>query len=199
MITKHPPPGHGWLQAPALAFAAVATLGACGSPRVTHPLAADGLPLWDGEARALFDDGIDAVAVGLALDGRSPAEDPYLLRRTESGDFVGRVTVRGLDIGRAGAKTLYTLNVRAVPPPMSPPHTEQRDFDLEIGPAAPAFGVVRTVEHDLRDHLFIAFLKRFHGPDGPEVHFHLTADTPEVVAAVREAAALDEVRGRDGS
>jgi hypothetical protein len=42
----------------------------------------------------------------------------------------------------------------------------------------------------------MGFFHRYAGADDIELRFHLAADSPDVYAAVREAAALSEVSGK---
>ena len=43
----------------------------------------------------------------------------------------------------------------------------------------------------------IGFVRRFSGDHGPELHWHLTADTEEVAQVIREIAVLEEVAGQE--
>ncbi|MCC6528567.1 MAG: cobalamin ABC transporter substrate-binding protein [Polyangiaceae bacterium] len=184
----------------ALALFAAGLLGACTRTGKDGSSTPDGpvLPPWRGTLHDLFDDSIHPAAVGLSLDGRSPALDPLLRTRAAEAEVVARLLVTSLTVNRAGAKALYTLSVRAGLPALMPPRIEERAFELQVGPESPGFAIVRTVENELNSgkFIFIGFLHRFAGPEGTAVHFHLTADTPEVAAVIQEAAALEEVQGR---
>ncbi len=74
---------------------------------------------------------------------------------------------------------------------------KDRTFELSIKPTSGAFGIARSFDARLRGQTFVGFIKRYGADDGEvQVHWHLAPDTAEVVAAIKEAVALQEVSGK---
>jgi hypothetical protein len=156
--------------------------GAAGAPDAGATLAP-----WHGPLRDLFDDAIDPAAVGLSLDGRSPAHHPLLRARAQHADVAARVRVQTVTVDTLGARTRYKLALQVGYPTLLPARLPDRVFELTIEPTSAAFGIVRTLDTTLRGRTFVGFLRRFPGDEGPELHWHLTADTAEVAWAVQLA------------
>ena len=156
----------------------------------------EGLPPWLGHDQELFDDGIDPAAVGLSMDGTSPRSDPLLKERALSADVVARVKVTTVTVDSVGDDSMVHLGILVGDPPLRTPTIPDQRFELLIRPSGRAFGIARAFDARLQGLIFVGFLKRFAGPDGePEIHWHLSADTPEMVAAVKDAVALAELSG----
>jgi len=156
------------------------------------------LPPYTGHAVELFDDAIEPQAVGMELEtGRNPKGDPVLRERTQVADAVVRVRITTVT-GRAdeGAAT-YMLGFHVVDQ-IAGKHPPPADFQIKLGPRAPANGIVKNFEDRLvtMKLTFLAFVRGFAKPDDPdgEIHFHLSPDTKEVLAAVMEAATLAELK-----
>jgi hypothetical protein len=56
--------------------------------------------------------------------------------------------------------------------------------------------VVQSFDTKLRGKTFIGFVRKFAGPQGAEIHWHLTSDTAEVAKVIQEIAVLEEVAGQ---
>lgn len=183
------------LLAAGLLFAGAAV--GCGSGKSSKlAYGASGLPLWEGSAVQLFDDGIDAAAVGLSMEGPSPRFDRFLRERAQTADVVARVKVVTVTVETLGDEQRYRLGVQVGQPTLAKPRLDDRTFELVIRSNSKGYAVARAFDTRLRDMTFVAFITRFTGPDGePEVHFHLSADTREVADAVKEAVALGELEG----
>lgn len=173
-----------------------ALLGCGEGPEPKLASDAASLPPWNGQSFELFDDGIDASAVGLGVDGLSPRGDPLLKQRARAADLVARVKVTTVTIDSVGDESTYHLGILVGYPPLSTPRLSDPSFELNIRPSSRAFGIARAFGARLQGTIFVGFLRRFRGADGQvELHWHLSADTPEVVAAVKEAVALAEFSG----
>jgi len=146
--------------------------------------------LWHGEHRRLFDDAIAPAAVGMSLDGRPPAEDPALTMRTDAADVVARMRVSTVTVESTGGKETYFLTVQVGFPTLAPARVDDTHFELAIDSANPSFVIVQSLDAGLRGMVFVGFVRYFAGEVGPEIHWHLTADTDEVRAAVQRASAL---------
>jgi hypothetical protein len=154
------------------------------------------LPRWEGHARELFDDNIDPAAVGLSMEGPSPRSDPFLRERAQTADVVARVRVQTVTVDSVGDQRTYHLGIQVGVPTLTEAKVQDRSFELIVKPASGAFGIVKAFDARMRGHTFIGFIQRFGADDGEtEVHWHLSADTAEVAAAVKEAVALRELSG----
>ncbi len=174
----------------------IALLGCGEGTQVRSASDAASLPVWTGPAVELFDDGIDTAAVGLGVDGLSPRGDPLLKQRARTADLVARVKVTTVTIDSFGDESTYHLGILVGYPTLSAPRIPDSRFELNIRPQSRAFGIARAFGVRLQGTIFVGFLRRFRGADGQvELHWHLSADTPEVVAAVKEAVALAELSG----
>jgi hypothetical protein len=149
-----------------------------------------------GHDQTVFDDGIDPEAVGLSMEGRSLRGDPVLRERALTADVVARVKVTTVTVDSVGDDSMVHLGILVGDPPLRTPTIPDQRFELLIRPSGRAFGIARAFDARLQGLIFVGFLKRFAGPGGePEIHWHLSADTPEVVAAVKDAVALAELSG----
>lgn len=167
------------------------TLGACGgSPDEANAPDVSQFPRYEGQLRYLFDDQIAPVAVGMALDGASAADDPLLRPRVEQAELVSRVRIQTLTMDVVGAMRRYTLTVQVGQPPLVPPKMDEVVFDVEAGPEQPAYQVLERVGEGLRGRTFVGLVRRFAGARGVEHHFHFTADVAEVHDAVRQISGL---------
>ncbi len=168
---------------------------ACGGKGANTP--GRDYPPYTGRTVELFDDGIDPIAVGYQLEpGPPPAMDSSLRERVQTADAVLRarvvtVTSRDEDSKRSWQLGLHTLTVLAG---SSPPDT---DFQLEVESTDPGAGMVRAFEGRLVSATFVVALRTFARPGDPgasDPHFHLLADKPDVLAAIKEASLLQQVR-----
>jgi len=149
---------------------------------------------WDGQMRDLFDDQIDSSAVGLSLDGRAPQADPLLRLRTTEAEIVARMRVQTVTRDTAGARTSYVLAMQVGQPTLLPAKLDLKDLELFVDQASAAFGLVHSLDTTLRGKIFVGFVRRFTSDDGGStMHWHLSADTQEVMAVIQEIAVLEEV------
>src|SRR5688572_22194440 len=83
-----------FLLVPVLVAASALAAQGCGPGQdAQSATAVEGLPVWLGREREVFDDGIDPAAVGLSMEGPSPRNDPFLKERALTADVVARVKV----------------------------------------------------------------------------------------------------------
>lgn len=169
--------------------------GCSGSPKAKGP--AVDFPPWEGEQRDLFDDAITPAAVGLAMDGSSPAHDPLLRLRAQSAELVARLRVQTVTRDSVGAKTSFVINLQVGQPPLMAPKLDDASIEISVGPDTGAFGIVQSLESSFGGRTFIGFVKRFAGEEGPVAHWHLTADTAEVAQVIQEVKALEDLAGQD--
>jgi len=183
-----------WLAA--ALFMCAPILPGCGNEGpVEEPRVA--LAPYEGQQQVLFDDAIDPAAVGLAMDGVSPAQDPMLRTRALEADLVARMRVQTVTRDSVGAKTTYMLSLQAAVPPLMPSSSDQTTFELYVDQNSKAFAIVQSLDTKLRGQTFIGFLRRFASHDGPQWHWHLTADQQDVAQVIQEIAVLEEVAGQE--
>jgi hypothetical protein len=172
---------------------AIGVLVACGgdSPEPKTPKRA--LPAYAGRGPFLFDDQIEARAVGLDLadPGEARFEDVFR-ERTRAADAVLRVRIDTVTVRNEATGPAYQLGLRSVDrlggksPPADP-------FVVLL--SRESRGLAKDFEGRLVGKTFIAFVRLFVRSDGDsELHFHFAPDTKTVEAAVREAVVLDEVK-----
>jgi hypothetical protein len=180
-----------------LAMAALALPAAgCEPAQPAKAAVVVGLPRWEGRAREIFDDNIDPASVGLTMDGPSPRSDAHLRERAQTADVVARVRVQTVTVDSMGEQQTWHLGIQVGVPTLTTAKVPDRTFELSIKPASGAFGIAKAFDSRLRGQTFVGFVRRFAAEDGEiEIHWHLAADTAEVVAAVKEAVALREISG----
>ena len=169
----------------------VSSVGCGGSDKVTVASTDEPLDPWQGPLAALFDDSINPAAVGLSLEGTRAQDDPMIRSRCGTADLVARLRINTVTRDAVGAKITYHLILHVGEPPLLRTKLADRTLELVIHQSSSAFGIVSSLEPSLRGRTFIGFVRRFAGPHGPELHWMLTADTPEV-AAVVSAATIGE-------
>lgn len=181
----------------ALAVAAVTVGSGCGGAGAEAQAPRRPMARYEGRQMVLFDDAIDPAAVGLSMDGVSPAQDPMLRSRALESDLVARMRVQTVTRDSVGAKTTYMLSLQPALPPLMPSEVDQPSFELFIDQNSKSFAIVQSLDSQLRGRTFIGFLRRFSGPEGPKWHWHLTADQQDVAQVVQEIAVLEEVAGQE--
>jgi hypothetical protein len=167
----------------------------CGPGGASGPRAVDPTSFapYTGRAVELFDDKIDAAAVGLATVNNSPKNDPVLHDRVTGAEAIARMRVSTVTVDMAGGQPTYHVNIEIAASIVSRGFSENH-IELSIGPSSPSFGIVKWLDTRIIGRTFIGFVRRFAGTDEPVVRFHLSADTADVLSAVREAAALADLK-----
>jgi hypothetical protein len=168
----------------------------CGATPSPAAPASVSFPRWEGHLRELFDDNIDPAAVGLSMEGPSPRSDPFLRERAQTSELAARVRVQTVTVDSVGDQVTYHLGIQVGVPTLVESKIPERSFELSIRPTSGAFGIAKAFDARLRGTTFIGFIQRFAAEGGEaEIHWHLSADTAEVAAAVKEAVALRELSG----
>ena len=168
----------------------LAALG-CGGPDANAP--GRPLPPYTGHATEVFDDAIEAAAVGLNLDDLGPSSrtDPQLRERTQTGDAVVRVKIETVTASDDTDSIKYTIGLRVVQV-LTGDHPPSEQFSVIVNKSSPASGIVKGFDERLGGKSFVAFVREFQQGDERRVHFHYAPDTKEVIAAVKEAVDLAE-------
>jgi hypothetical protein len=175
-------------------FSAVSVASCGGSSKTApEPQSPQDLPVYGNSAAQLFDDRIEARAVGLADVGSDPRLDPVLRQRTQNAEVVGRTRVSTINVDSVGGKSVYRLRFKLLDPPVVARGLTSDQLEIAVGDDSPAFGIVKGLDTKLIEYSFIGFFRRFAGSYEPQVRFHLSADDPQVMAAVRDASALREL------
>jgi hypothetical protein len=179
----------------AFALVVVFSCAGCGSGSAQSVGAADpsSIAQYTGRTVELFDDKIDAAAVGLADVNVRPRSDPALRERVTQAEAIAQMRVSTLTVDMVGGSPVYHVNLVLVTSLVSKGFSESR-IELSIGPTSPSFGIVKWLDTRIIGRTFIGFIRRFAGPEEPIIRFHLCADSPDVLAAIREAAALADLK-----
>ena len=188
------------LQATALGALSLAAAGCSEEPAAQAPQRVP-LPRWQGQLKDLYPNEIDPVALGFgAVDTSKAASqkwrgDRVLWARSTSADIVGRARVQTVTVDtRAGTET-YRLGIQFASPTLATPRLgDYTPIELTVSPSDSAYGMVKALDTRMQGKTFVAFVKRFAGPDDQiEVHFYLSPDSNDVAKAVQEAVAVEEV------
>lgn len=173
-------------------FVASWASAACAPPAAVARKAA--YPTYEGRFAELFDDAIEASAVGLSVNARpTPRSDAVLQERAHVSDGIVKVRVKTVTTKTEGDQMAYVLEFEPFAR-LGGKHAPASSFSIRFDKAAPAFGIARSFEGRLVGKTFIAFVRQFTNGGGDDAfHIHLAPSTPDVEAAVREAMLLDEL------
>ena len=167
---------------------AATALAACGGPDAVAPLRT--LAAYEGRSLTLFDDAIEASAVGLNLDDASTSRTDAITReRTQVGDAVVRVRVETVTASADSDGTRYQITLRPLAT-LAGTHAPTTTFTVMVDKRSAAIGIVKSFDTRLGGRTFIAFVREFESNDERRFHFHFAADTKDVAAAVQEAVDL---------
>ena len=183
-----------------LATSAVLTSACSSGPDAQAPKAS--LPVWQGEFRELYPNQIDPAAFDMVGHTAATRGDKILWARSTSADVVGRAHIRTVSRQTRSGVEVYILGIEFENPPLATPRVNQSTFELIVAPNDEAYGMLKTQDftkpdghNALSDRSFVAFVKRFAGPDDQiDVHFYLYPDAKDVAEVVQEAVAVEEVR-----
>jgi hypothetical protein len=168
------------------------TSGCAAPPAESAP--AESLPAYSADAMQVFDDGIDPHAVGLELDYGNPRTDPRVRARARASDIILRARVMTVTGSAGQGGRSYQLTLRSLER-LGGKHPLGDDLIVVVDKASPSLGIVKAMEGQLVGKVFVTYLKAFGRPDGQrELHFHASADDADVVASVKNAVLLDELR-----
>jgi hypothetical protein len=120
--------------------------------------------------------------------------DPMLRSRTQGADFIFRARVTAYRAERGLDGVNYHLSVVPVGPPVSGNAPDAGSFDLVVRSSNPFSAVVAGAGNNLVNRTFLAYLKRFAGDRGPELHWYMSGESAELVASIRKTHLLMEVR-----
>jgi hypothetical protein len=163
----------------------------CGGPDANAP--GRPLPPYTGHATEVFDDSIEAAAVGLNLDEAAPSSrtDAPLRERTQTGDAVVRAKIETVTASDDMDAVKYTIGLRVLQV-LTGDHPPAEQFSVVVNKSSPAIGIVKGFDARLGGKSFVAFVKEFQQGDERRFHFHFAPDTKDVIGAVKEAVDLGE-------
>jgi len=147
---------------------------------------------YDAYGAHLFGDVIEPNAVGLLVAAPSTQARLTLAERTRQSHVVTRVRVQTVTADVIHGEPRYQLVVAEVGPPLGSAGLPGGRAELEVVPQTPAFGIVRAHDARLVGKSFVGFFRWFRAGEEPRLHWHLAADDPETLSAVREAALVAE-------
>jgi hypothetical protein len=148
---------------------------------------------YSGEVAALFDDVIDAGAVGLDLDrGKRPEDDALFRQRIAAADAVLRVRVQTVNSTSGANGSNYSVVLVAVQV-LSKRNTEsnyETPMSMSVLANSESARLVGSLEGRLVGKTFVALVRGFgHSETSENYHFHLLADTKAVAQAITTASA----------
>jgi hypothetical protein len=176
-------------------LAAVSILG-CGGEAATTPRPIGPPPPAYGERDALlFDDGVEANALGLEISDTGGSEARLLNDRVGACDGVVRARVVTVTSKAEDSGTGLLLSFRSLET-LAGHRAPKGDFTLYESAQASSAGLLKSASGRLVGLTFIAFVRGFAGSgsfaesgDGDAVlHFHLAKDTPDEQDRVRAAS-----------
>ncbi len=171
---------------------ALAVCGGCGAAATA---ASRSVPAYGGHAADLFDDGIEASAVGLDPEAHGSVRgDPVFRERVQLGDATVRVLVDTITSKQEESGASYQIGFRVLET-LAGVHPPPESFTVKIDRMSPSAGILKSYESALVGKRFVAFLRLFGRADGErEYHFHLSADSKDIVGSVREATVLENLK-----
>ena len=176
------------LGAPALLTALFLVPAACAPPAEapTRPL-----PTYVGRSTELFDDAIEPRAIGLDTDISANAKsDPLLRERVQIGDATLRVRIATITVKQEESDATYHIVFRVLDK-LSGLHSPGDSFTVRVNKQSVSAGILKSYESQMIGKSFTAFVRLFVRSDGDqEMHFHLSPDAKDVLAAVRSASDL---------
>lgn len=161
-------------------------------PRAAAPV----LPPYTPRDAQLFDDRIEANALGYEGSASAGSDDQLLPDRTAAADGVVRarvvtVTSKVEDSGKSLQIGLRTLEI------LAGSRAPGGDFTLVVPAASPSAGLLGAMEGRLVGLTFVVFVRGFSAADtgetNGELHFHLARDDKDEQNKVR-AATLGPLR-----
>ena len=179
-----------------VAFTAALASGCGGAPSASSVASRQNFPPYTGQAAYLFDDRIDPNSVGLAEAATRLQNDPLLRARVQGAEAVSRVRVATVTVDSSGGKPAYRLSLDLRGGSLVRRGLTEDHLEIAVRSDSPAFGVVKWLDTRLIGRTFVGFFRRYAGADDIDLRFHLSADDPQVIAAIREAAALSEISGK---
>jgi hypothetical protein len=153
------------------------------------------VPAYGGHAADLFDDTIEARAVGLDPEAAGSVRgDPVFRERVQLGDATVRVLIDTVTTKQEDSGASYQIGFRVLET-LAAVHPPPESFTVKIDKTSPSAGILKSYESALVGKRFIAFVRLFGRGDGDrEYHFHLSADSKDVAASVREASVLENLQ-----
>jgi hypothetical protein len=134
----------------------------------------------------LFDDSFSPEVLGIGT-GR-PDADPDLAGRVERADSVLLVRVATVTSDTDGTALGYQLVLQPVAPSLAGAPAPE-PISIAVPPTSASYGFLKTADMALVGGHYVLFWRRF-GEDGRVVlHWHATADTPEMRRAVEQIRA----------
>jgi hypothetical protein len=175
-----------------LAIAASLGCGPAGSGAAS-PANERKLPPYSGHATELFDDAIEARAVGLELEQTStPRSDPRTRERSQVADVVVRARVDTVTGKVEGPETSYQVGFKVIDT-LTGKHPVGETFAIRLDKNSPSIGILRSFEGRLVGKTMVVFVRAFVRADAEqELHVHVAPDAKDVLDAVHDAMVLED-------
>ncbi|MCC6649466.1 MAG: hypothetical protein IT374_28340 [Polyangiaceae bacterium] len=173
-------------------FVAAALTGAvaCGGPRAASDPTAS-LPAWEGRAAELFDDSLDPAVLGLSIERPIYRGDLLFRERCQAAEHVARMKLTTVTLGTNEGKKTVTLGFTTLERLAGAPPPPTLEASFRAG--SPSFGLIERMQGKLRGKTAVVAWRTFREDGGAVVHSVVAPDDPEVVAAVHENVALEDL------
>lgn len=172
-------------------LAALAGPVACGGPAKSADVSLSKLPVWEGRAVELFNDGLDPAVLGLTMEKPIYRGDLLFRERCKAAEFVARMKITTVTEGTNDGKKTVVLGFSGVErlAGSAPPATLEAAFRQ----GSPSFGLIERTQSKLRGKSVVVAWRTYRQDGEAVVHVFVAPDDPEVVAAVHENVALEEL------
>lgn len=143
---------------------------------------------YDAFLAGIFDDVIEPGAVGPMISS-STRNRPLLAERTRTAHSVTRVRVQTVTSDQVDGAPVYHVSLVAIGEPLAKSALPENRAELVIAKLTPAFGIVKAFDAQLVGRSFVGFFRWFSPmseADEPQLHWHLSPDDPDLIAALRE-------------
>jgi hypothetical protein len=164
---------------------------ACGAPQTKSQVELSRLPPYTGRDKELFDDSIEASAVGMTMDKPTFRGDARFRERAQRATMVARVKITTVTIDKVDDRSTYHLTMAVIGVPLA--GSGESALELTLREGENAFPLVNQLREGLRDRTLLAMWKRFREGDDASAHFYAAPDDDGTVAAAKEAIVLHEV------
>jgi hypothetical protein len=173
----------------AAAVAAVLAATGCGGEIGPPPATARALPPYTPNDARLFDDGVEARALGYSLGDTGSKDAKLLPERVGAADGVVRarvvtITSKTEDSGEGLQLSLRALEtITGRQPPVG-------EFVVYAPARSSAVGLLKAIEGRLVGSTFVVFVRGFaaEGSDDGALHFHLAPDDQDEQDRIRAAS-----------
>lgn len=172
-------------------ISALSGAAACGPARPSSDSSVSKLPVWEGRSAELFNDSLDPAVLGLTMETPIYRGDLLFRERCKAAETVARMRITTVTEGTNDGKKTIVLGFSTVerlagaaPPPA---------LEASFRAGSPSFGLIERTQSKLRGKAVVVAWRAFRQDGDAVTHVFVAPDEPEVVSAVHENVALEEL------